>query len=262
MQAQRAFDAAAPVYDELYEGLRGIRRMRAITSRLYLEYFLPAQRILEINCGTGNDALFLADHGRHVVATDLSSRMIDEVKKKALRVRGGGTITPRQSSFTEIHEIPESAFDGAFSNLGGLNCTDQLPVVAAGLASILKPGAFFIATVMSPVCLWETLASICRLRWGRAFRRMRKGGTVANVHGGSVRTFYYWPGTFQGLFAPYFEPVKTLGLAIVTPPPNSTSAYALAGKAIQLMEYIDDAVAPVPLLNSLGDHYVAVLRRK
>ena len=256
-----AFDAAAPVYDALNEDLPGIRRMRAVTSQLSLEYFPPAGRILEINCGTGNDAFFLAERGRHVVATDISPAMIEEVRKKAARVSGGGSITPRECSFTSLHEMHETAFDGALSNLGGLNCTDQLPMVAAELAALLKPGATFIAAVMPPFCLWETLASIARMKWGSAFRRMRAGGTLAHVHGENVRTFYYSPRTFQRMFSPQFSPVVTLGLAIVTPPPNSTAAWERAGKVIQRMKRLDDAIAPLPLLRSIGDHFVTVLRR-
>ena len=47
------------------------------------EVFPPGARILEINCGTGNDAVFLARSGMHVTATDISPMMIEETKRKA-----------------------------------------------------------------------------------------------------------------------------------------------------------------------------------
>lgn len=257
-----AFDSAAPVYDELYEGLPGIRHMRAITSRLFLEFFPPGNTLLEINCGTGNDALFLARHGRHVLATDLSPRMIEEVEKKASRTGMTGSVTALRRSFAELHTLQKSGFDGAFSNLGGLNCTDNLPAVAAHLGLLLKPGSYFIATVMPSLCAWETLAYLSRLRWGKAFRRMRKGGTLANLHGGKVWTFYYSPRAFVRMFSPWFEHVKTVGLAVFTPPPNFTRTYARIGKGVRLLERVDETFAGMPPFRSLGDHYVTILRKR
>lgn len=261
-QTRLAFDKAAPVYDALYESLPAIRRFRSITSKLFLELFPPGARVLEINCGTGNDALFLARHGRHVVATDVSSGMIGEVERKVSQAGLTGSVIPLQRSFAELHTLATSGFDGALSNLGGLNCTDDLPSVASDLGRLLKPGSYFIASVMPPFCAWETVAYLCRLRWEDAFRRMRKGGALANLHGGKVRTFYYTPGAFKNIFSPLFDHVKTVGLAVFSPPPNFERTYAWIGKSARLLERADEALAWIPPFRAMGDHYVTVLRRK
>ena len=256
---RQAFDAAAPVYDAAYEGLPGIRRIRSITSSLYTRYLPPGSRILEINCGTGNDALFLAREGMHVVATDISPVMLGEVEKKIAGSRGlPGSVRTRLLPFDRLGELRGEKFDGACSNLGGLNCTDRLASVARDLGDLLKPGGIFIATVMPPFCLWETGAFIARLRWRKAFRRLSRNGTVADLHGGQVRTYYHSPGSFRRAFAPYFRHVQTLGLAILMPPPNFTRAQGLTG----IMGGIDDLIAGLPLVRSIGDHYSIVLKRR
>jgi len=258
-ETRRAFDAAAPVYDEAYEWLPGIRRMRSITSRLYLQYFAPGSRILEINCGTGNDAVFLAREGMRVTATDISAAMIREVQKKAA-LSGGlpGSVTARLLPFDRIGELRGERFDGACSNLGGLNCTDDLSSVARDLAGLLEPGGIFIATVMPSFCPWETAAFLAKFEWRKAIRRFSGRGTVADLHGGHVRTYYHPPGKFRRAFSEDFEHVRTVGLAILVPPPNFTRMGALTG----VMGRVDDIIAELPLFRSIGDHYAMVLKRR
>jgi ubiquinone/menaquinone biosynthesis C-methylase UbiE len=258
-ETRKAFDAAAPVYDAAYEGLPGIRRIRRITRRLYATYFPPGARILEINCGTGNDAVFLAGRGMHVTATDISPVMIEETRKKAGLLDGvSGSVEARVLPFERMGELEGETFDGACSNLGGLNCTDRLSALGRDLGRIVKPGGIFVATVMPRFCLWETAAFLARFRWRKAFRRLSRDGTVADLHGGHVRTYYHSPGDFRRAFSADFAHVRTLGLAIAMPPPNFTRAAFLTG----IMGGVDDIIAGLPLFRSIGDHYSIVLRRK
>jgi ubiquinone/menaquinone biosynthesis C-methylase UbiE len=261
-ETRRAFDAAAPEYDIRYEELPGIRRMRALTSREYLRYFTPGNRLLELNCGTGNDAVFLALHGMRILATDVSGRMLDETKRKITREGVNRRVETKQLAFEELGELRGEIFDGAYSNLGGLNCSGDLDSVAADLGALVKPGGIFIAAVMPRFCLWETAAYLARLKWKEAFRRLAPGGSLADLHGGHVRTYYYSPAVFKNAFSAYFDQVKTFGMAIFTPPPNFERTYASLGRVLPALEKLDDLASALPPFSSLGDHYVIVLRRK
>ena len=261
-QTRDAFDAAAPVYDQEYEKLPGIIRLRETTSRVFLTYFTPGASLLELNCGTGTDALTLAEYGMKVLATDLSPLMIQEAQRKIASAHAEDHVTTRVLSFTELDLLHGCSLDGAYSNLGGLNCTNDLSTVAANLASLIKPYGYFIAVVMPSLCLWETCASFARLDWKKAMRRRNPQGTIANLHGGRVHTFYHSPAKFTEAFSPYFRAVKRLALNTFTPPPNFTNAYRLLDRSIRLLEKLDDGVAGFPLFASISDHYLIVLQRK
>jgi SAM-dependent methyltransferase/SOS-response transcriptional repressor LexA len=56
--------------------------------RLLLAHLPPAGRLLEIGCGTGREAAFLAEHGFTVIATDASAAMLDQVR----RAEGSGFV--------------------------------------------------------------------------------------------------------------------------------------------------------------------------
>ena len=100
----------------------------------HVNNFLKAQsKILELNAGTGIDALYFIGHGHRVHATDLSDGMIRELKKKVGNYDLGDKLTIQQLSFTHLDEINENAFDFVFSNFGGLNCEDELNNVSSHL---------------------------------------------------------------------------------------------------------------------------------
>jgi ubiquinone/menaquinone biosynthesis C-methylase UbiE len=261
-QTREAFDTAAPVYDQEYENLRGIIRLREITARVFLTYFSPGSSLLELNCGTGTDALTLARHGMKVLATDLSPEMIRVTQRKIAAAELDDRVTTMVLSFRELHDLRGRSFDGAYSNLGGLNCTNDLSTVAASLAPLIRPRGYFIAAVMPTLCLWETCTSLARLDWKKAMRRRNRLGTIANVHGGKVHTFYHSPKTFAEAFAEHFRTVRLLGLNIFTPPPNSAGAYRSLGRVTMLLEKLDDMVAELPFIPSISDHYIIVLQRK
>ena len=261
LSTRKAFDAAAPVYDREYEHLPGVVRLRSIISNVYLQYFSPGQSLLELNCGTGTDALLLAHRGMTVLATDVSPNMIAEVKRKTAELNFETSVTAQVLSYLDLDSLGSRRFDGAYSNMGGINCTDDLPVVAKHLASLIRPGGYFIATVMPGFCLWETAAFLARFQFRNAFRRQRAGGVTANFHGGKVQTFFHSPRKFENAFSPYFEREDMMGLNMLTPQPNSTNAYASMPRVIKMLEKIDDLIARLPFFSSIGDHYLIVVRR-
>ncbi len=257
-----AFDAAAPVYDSAYEHLPGIRHIRSVMQGLYLRYFTPGDSLLELNCGTGNDAIFLARHGLRVHATDLSPRMIEETRRKVRQEGSEGLVTSDVLSFHQLEKLEGSTFDGAYSNFGGLNCTDRLHDVAAGLAPLLKPGAIFIAAVMTRFCLWESVAALCKGNARLAFRRLRREGCLAHLHGGLVQTTYHAPSAVVRAFSGGFEPVRMIGLNVALPPPNAVRSYQLLGKGIGLLVKVDARLCTHRPFNAMGDHCAIILRRR
>ena len=80
---QTNFDQAASTYDATFTHTKIGRAQRDIVyehvTRL-LSY--PPKDILEINCGTGEDAIWFEKRGFNVLATDISSEMIARAKSK------------------------------------------------------------------------------------------------------------------------------------------------------------------------------------
>src|SRR5580704_3200213 len=80
--AQAYWDLAANTYEQDFSGTLIGQTRRAAVRRDLTRIFHPGQRVLEINCGTGSDAVFLAQRGIRVLACDIAPRMIQLARER------------------------------------------------------------------------------------------------------------------------------------------------------------------------------------
>src|SRR5688572_7892814 len=112
-----AFDRLAETYDALWTNSAVGRVQRDQVWREIDAVFRPGDRVLDLGCGTGEDAAHLVSRGVNVHAIDPSPAMV----RVALR-RGGFTA--------EVGTQPQGVYDGVLSNFGALNCVEDLPALA------------------------------------------------------------------------------------------------------------------------------------
>ena len=118
--------------------------------------FTPASRLLDLGCGTGLDAVRLAQLGHHVTATDWSAAMVRRTRERAAHERLSERVQALSIGAHELRQLDgDEAFDGAYSNLGALNCVPDLGSVARECARLLKPGGALVFTVIGRICPWE-----------------------------------------------------------------------------------------------------------
>jgi ubiquinone/menaquinone biosynthesis C-methylase UbiE len=75
-QAVLAFDYLAEGYDDLFTKSLIGRAQRDVVWNVLNHTFRSGDYVLELNCGTGEDAMFLARNGVSVAAFDASEQMI------------------------------------------------------------------------------------------------------------------------------------------------------------------------------------------
>ena len=191
-----AFDAIAAEYDKNFsESLIG-KEQRQL-SRHWLERFLQGKKqlhILEINCGTGDDALWLASLGHSVIATDQSTAMIHEAEKK-LSGSTQNNIEFICCGFENLgNEFEGRQFDLIFSNFSGLNCVS--PGIMVGLSKqlfcLLKDNGHFAAVVFGKYTWWESFFFLLKARPGKAFRRWSNNGVRVRLSENIYQTVYYY----------------------------------------------------------------------
>src|ERR1700755_1327236 len=81
-QAILAFDQLATRYDDLFTRSLIGRAQRNAVWNVLAQTFQSGDHVLELNCGTGEDAFFLAGKGVSVVACDASEQMIELARKR------------------------------------------------------------------------------------------------------------------------------------------------------------------------------------
>ncbi|NJN98346.1 MAG: class I SAM-dependent methyltransferase, partial [Anaerolineales bacterium] len=89
-----AFDAFAAAYDDDFTHSLLGQLLRPRVWDILAQHFSAGQHVLELTCGTGEDALWLTRRGVHVTATDGSAAMVRQAEAKAeaeeQRSRGAG----------------------------------------------------------------------------------------------------------------------------------------------------------------------------
>jgi len=123
--AEAAFTLQAPGFDELYKGDTIIQYKRQRVRDHLLKYLPAHSSILELNAGTGEDAIFFAKQGYHIHATDISAGMQQVLKEKVETTNLQNNISYELCSFTQLRQLQNKGpFDVIFSNFAGLNCSD------------------------------------------------------------------------------------------------------------------------------------------
>ena len=175
--------------------------------------------MLELNCGTGEDAFYFARLGFSVHATDMSAGMLDELVKKKTAFPGNSNISVEQCSFTKLADLNNKGpFDYVYSNFGGLNCTGDLNKVLADLTPLVKSGGFLTLVIISKFCLWESLL-VFKAKFRTAFRRFFSGdGRQARVEGKNFKCWYYRPSFIVNVLKSNFNAVSLEGLCTIVPP--------------------------------------------
>ncbi|HZS93496.1 MAG TPA: methyltransferase domain-containing protein [Chloroflexota bacterium] len=217
-QTRQAFQALAAGYDRSEESNERLVSMRNDVWRRLLELFPAGSRLLDLGCGTGIDAVYLAVRDRVVVATDISPAMLSATRERALAAGVGHRIGTFQVAIEELDRLPDQQFGGIYSNRGPFNCVDDLRRAADNCADLLPSGGYFVATVIGRWCPWEMAFYGARGDWGRAFLRLRRGFVEVPLEGEIVPTRYFSPREFYVAFADYFELVTYRGLGLFAPP--------------------------------------------
>jgi len=218
-KAAEAFSKQSGVFDALYAANPIIKYKRERV-RAHVEKLIPANsKILELNAGTGEDAIYFAQAGHYVHATDIAQGMQQQLKQKVAQAGLSNKVSTEVCSFTQLYALQNKGpYDLIFSNFAGLNCTGNLDKVMASFMPLLKPGGVATMVIMPPFCLWETLLAI-KGNFNNAFRRFNsKNGVWANVEGVKFLCWYYKPSYIINRLGDKFTLLGVEGLCSIVPP--------------------------------------------
>ncbi|MFI5159075.1 MAG: class I SAM-dependent methyltransferase [Sphingobacteriales bacterium] len=217
--AEAAFTTQSAIFDDLYANNTIVHYKRERVRKHLMQYLAPNSYILELNSGTGEDAIFFAEKGYRVHATDISTGMQQELKRKVTKKSLQNRISNELCSYTALENLQNKGpFDHIFSNFAGLNCTDELGKVLDSFNDLLKPGGKVTLVILPKFCLWEFLL-IFKGRFRTAFRRFFSSkGSKAHIEGTYFRCWYYNPSFIVNRLKNHFKLLSIEGLCTIVPP--------------------------------------------
>lgn len=254
-------------FSKIYEHYENLSQTSLIDKTMrqqlyrHIERFIkPKSSILELNSGSGIDAVYFAKKGHFVTATDIADGAETYIKAKIKKLQLKN-LNYKSSSFTDLKAFEKNNFNYVFSNFGGLNCTDQLDKVAGSLSAILKESNLVTFVIMGKYYPWDWIYML-KGKFKRAFIRFKKNGASANVEGETIKTYYRTPKDIKQIMKPYFDFVASENLGVLYPSVNHT-AITKHTKLIKRLIDLDSKISRLKLVPiGIGDYYIITFRKK
>jgi ubiquinone/menaquinone biosynthesis C-methylase UbiE len=260
---EEAFSKQSAVFDEIYSGNTIVQYKRDRVRAHVLQYLKSGSKILELNSGTGEDAVFFAQQGHHVHATDISTGMQQQLVQKVAKHKLQDLVSNELCSYTQLHELKNKGpYHHIFSNFAGLNCTGELDKAMLSFRDLLMPGGVVTLVVLPKFCLWETLL-VFKGKFRTAFRRwFSKKGVKARVEDTYFTCWYYNPSYIINTLKNDFDLLAVEGLCTIVPP-SYIEGFAEKYPAIYrfLVKYESRLKSTWPW-RVIGDYYIISLRKK
>lgn len=252
------FDDLAVRYDTDFTNTAVGQSLRRVVWSRLASVFRPSQRVLELGCGTGEDAIRLATQGVSVVAVDASPAMIAVAQEKARRYACLDHVEFRCMPMEDVGQaFCGQSFDGVFSNFGAVNCVRDLSSLAASLARLLPERGALVWVIMGRRVPWEWLWYLLRGDRNRAFRRYRRDG----VEWRGLQVRYPVPAEVARLLGPCFSVTRVSPLGVVLPPTYAAGWLNDSPRLLSALTHLEALVHESTVLASWSDHYILEARR-
>ncbi|MFY7988470.1 MAG: class I SAM-dependent methyltransferase [Flavobacterium sp.] len=254
------FDSAAQNYDNHFTNSEIGKLQRNKVYYQIKKYLINCKNILEINCGTGEDAIWMASQNLKVTATDISEKMIEVAQSKS----NLENLIIFQADINAISiQFKDKKFDSIFSNFGGLNCltADELTFFFKNSTYILSEKGKLILVIMPKNTLWEKIYFLLKGKFETAFRRTKKVA-FANVDGTSVPTYYYNPKDIVNLTNVNFDCLEVKPIGFFIPPSYLEPFFKNKKGFLQFLNILETKIKNWSFLSKYADHYLIILQKK
>jgi SAM-dependent methyltransferase len=218
-------------------------------------------RILELNGGTGTDALFLHSLGCHVLYSDGSPEMVAAAGQKF-------TINNAliDSTVINLNDLPvqENKYDLVFSNFSGLNCIspDQLSFLFKWVHQQLNPDGEFIAVVFGTNPMFERLFFAFTFNIKGFYRRRKTYLESGSSSEDKFPVYYYSPSYMKSICQNDFNVVHIRPIGFFIPPgflSTRIEKYKKFGKSLLKGE---EWVSKFSFLANASDHYLIHFKKR
>lgn len=249
------FDPLADGYDDVAISDLG-RHYRNRVHDIVLRHIPQPARVLDIGCGTGIDAAWLAEVGHEVLAIDASAEMVAYASK---RLESFETATAKEQ---DMHHLDRSDISGPFdlvlANFGVVNCCQDLARFGRWLESALAETGAAVLVTMAPICPPELVHGA--LTMNRELLGRRRSSNETMYAGIPVR---YLSAT--GLTAELGSGLQLLdarSFGVVLPTFEQRHIVEARPKLLALLARLDKAFGSPAVGLKTGDHHVAIVSRR
>lgn len=255
----QVFSAASEIYDRKVLSNFINVNIRNRELQILYRYSSNAKNILEIGCGTGEEAKrFIQKTGKSLQCIDISSGM---VAFSTAKIEKAGLTKKFNARRLEAHNLKtlNKKFDMVYSFNGAFNTEPDISGLVSSLETSTASGSVLVFSIRNKKCLGESI--IYTLIGRRPELKYRRSDTVeVEVVGQKILSRYYSRKEIIGLFSGKFKMRAVYGLGIVIPP--YLAEKIRSGFLKTLISKMDLFLSSMPIFRTLGDETAYVMERR
>lgn len=243
-------DALAAPYDARLSASPTARHLRARMYQRLDAHFGRGDHVLQLGCGGGEDALYLAERGVRVTATDSSPAMLELARTRTAH-QPLVTVQP-----LDLRRLPAETeiMDGVIAGFGVLNRLIDWQPLAEWLAERLAPDGIAAFAIQSPWCLWEMGWRALHGDFDAALRRLRSDAEFRPTPDSVTPVAYPTIRRLSADFAPYFQRAHVEPFGLLLPPAEAASVER-HHHIMNALTALDDRAAKMRAFSLLADYY-------
>jgi len=258
---QQVFDAYAATYDDHFtNSLIGKAQRKQVYRHANNNAYFFRKCVLEVNCGTGEDAIWLANQGANVLATDVSKEMLKVARSKVT----DKDIEFKQLSAQAIGTLAPEKYGSIFSNFGGLNCLTENELIQFKNGCVMLQGYEdqLVFVVMGTKCIWEKLYFYFKKDTEKAKRRLDRQGVETVIGTSQFRTYYYSPNQIKKIFKEHYYHLATKPVGLFVPPSYLEPYFKNRNGLFFILKLLDRLFGSISFFSNYADHYLIVFEKK
>jgi ubiquinone/menaquinone biosynthesis C-methylase UbiE len=243
-------------YDEAVNASIPVQFIRNYFRQRILSIIKPGQHLLEIGCGTGIDAIFLANNGIKVTATDISANMLKITNEKIQSEKLTAFIKTELLDADNLKILEGNVFDGIISNFNAVNYVRDLDKFSLNTFNLLKPGAKVFFVMLNKICLWEVFYNLLKLKPVTAFERLKSREKYYKT-----QMQLYFPGKIKKIFSQYYRVNKITGFGFLCPPDGLSAFQKKHENFFSKIQGLENFLCSKFPFYNLCDHYLIEMTR-
>lgn len=261
----RAFDKESSEYDSIFtNSFIGIAQRSLVWQELIKTIGKEKiQTILEINCGTGEDAVFINHLGIKVFPTDISKEMVNiaNAKLKEKNYLSNAQVCDcRNLNLLNLN----AKVDLIFSNFGGLNCIDkdEFKNFFVNSKFLFKERENYFLVLMAKNTLWEKLFFLIKGKFSQINRRNTTMPIDAAMKYESISTFYYSIKEIEQILPKHLIMKKTTPIGFFIPPSYMEKWILKNPRIFKFLKLLDSRIQNFSILSNFSDHFIVQITER